>query len=321
MARRDNSSSNSEGGTTRPVQDPKGKSVPPNDPPSVPSGAVVFNCPELIELRDGRVSLPTRVTCYSRHHGEQIGFQYVFNSAEHRLLLLILNIARLYFSLVDSVGHLIGEGYTTNPILVIDDHSNKRAQRAKASQSISLSPHVKRHPRRHQNPSSGQSLNSSERGNGTPTGGTGMTPSSDTSPSAPPAPSSSIPSLWLPTPSTYSSMDTLFSHQTSEVHLPAPKIEAINPVSGALLGCTIVTVIGENFTRQHRCVFGQFVCAWTKYWNEHALTCIVPPSSRPGTVLVTIEGFPVTAGGGGVGAGDGQDFQWYKYIADAEGEM
>lgn len=35
---------------------------------------VVFNCPEYVEFGQGEVVLPTRITCYCRHHKERKGF-------------------------------------------------------------------------------------------------------------------------------------------------------------------------------------------------------------------------------------------------------
>lgn len=35
---------------------------------------VVFNCAEFVEFGNGEVVLPTRITCYCRHHKERLGF-------------------------------------------------------------------------------------------------------------------------------------------------------------------------------------------------------------------------------------------------------
>ncbi|KAJ1674836.1 SPT3 Dosage dependent suppressor of Ty-induced promoter mutations-like protein, partial [Spiromyces aspiralis] len=35
---------------------------------------IIFNCNDLLDFSKGEVSLPTRITCYCRHHGEKIGF-------------------------------------------------------------------------------------------------------------------------------------------------------------------------------------------------------------------------------------------------------
>lgn len=38
---------------------------------------LVFNCPELLEITNGEVTIPTRITCYCRHHKEKDGFRII----------------------------------------------------------------------------------------------------------------------------------------------------------------------------------------------------------------------------------------------------
>lgn len=35
---------------------------------------LLFNCPEIVDFSAGDTILPTRITCYCRHHNEKIGF-------------------------------------------------------------------------------------------------------------------------------------------------------------------------------------------------------------------------------------------------------
>lgn len=53
----------------------------PNDPPrnedEERQKVVVFNAQEVVDFQTGEVVLPTRVTCYCRHHKEKKGFWYV----------------------------------------------------------------------------------------------------------------------------------------------------------------------------------------------------------------------------------------------------
>lgn len=42
---------------------------------------VVFNATEFVEFENGQVVLPTRITCYCRHHKERIGFSCVSSPA------------------------------------------------------------------------------------------------------------------------------------------------------------------------------------------------------------------------------------------------
>jgi hypothetical protein len=36
-----------------------------------------FNCAPLLDFSHGEAMLPTRITCYCRHHGEKTGFRHV----------------------------------------------------------------------------------------------------------------------------------------------------------------------------------------------------------------------------------------------------
>ena len=37
---------------------------------------LVFRCTPIVDLANGEVVLPARITCYCRHHHEKTGFQY-----------------------------------------------------------------------------------------------------------------------------------------------------------------------------------------------------------------------------------------------------
>ena len=85
--------------------------------------------------------------------------------------------------------------------------------------------------------------------------------------------------------------------QAPEPQPHVPEIQAATPSSGPLSGGTEVTVLGTNFDRSHICVFGDVV-AKTTWWNSGALRCIVPPSTVPGPVVITVQGYPLVVGGG-----------------------
>lgn len=63
---------------------------------------MVFNCPELLELKNGQAVAPTRVTCYCRHHKEKDGF-------------------RMIITLKDAAGTMLAST-TSDIILITDDH-------------------------------------------------------------------------------------------------------------------------------------------------------------------------------------------------------
>ncbi len=67
-------SRSSEDGSDSPAQDTEIMPLPDED-----RKILVFNCPELMEISNGEVTIPTRVTCYCRHHREKNGFRQVSN--------------------------------------------------------------------------------------------------------------------------------------------------------------------------------------------------------------------------------------------------
>ncbi|ORY73860.1 hypothetical protein BCR35DRAFT_306973 [Leucosporidium creatinivorum] len=80
---------------------------------------VVFNCAEFVEFGGGETVLPTRITCYCRHHKEKKGFQ-------------------VSFTLRDSADTLVAQGITP-PIMITDDHKTKDPLNRAANVSTSTS--------------------------------------------------------------------------------------------------------------------------------------------------------------------------------------
>ncbi|KAI8637027.1 hypothetical protein BD408DRAFT_425180 [Parasitella parasitica] len=67
---------------------------------------LLFNCEPLVNFSSGDAILPTRITCYCRHHNERIGF-------------------RVRFTLKDNKGKVIAIG-DSPPIMVTDDHKTSK---------------------------------------------------------------------------------------------------------------------------------------------------------------------------------------------------
>ncbi|KAL9541910.1 hypothetical protein MBANPS3_008873 [Mucor bainieri] len=76
---------------------------------------LLFNCEPLVNFSTGDAILPTRITCYCRHHNERIGF-------------------RVRFALRNDKGMIVATGESP-PIMITDDHKSSK-QRAP---SISVS--------------------------------------------------------------------------------------------------------------------------------------------------------------------------------------
>ncbi|KAI8060429.1 hypothetical protein BC940DRAFT_311985 [Gongronella butleri] len=70
------------------------------------SRILVFNCTRMLNFSSGDAILPTRITCYCRHHNEKIGF-------------------RIEFVLHDHQGTIVATG-SSPPIMITDDHKSSR---------------------------------------------------------------------------------------------------------------------------------------------------------------------------------------------------
>ncbi|KAF9295401.1 hypothetical protein BGZ74_010829 [Mortierella antarctica] len=72
------------------------------------SRIMVFSSTEYVDFADGQCLLPTRITCYCRHHNEKVGF-------------------RIQFAARDSTGAVVAR-VLTNAVMMMDDHkSGKKA--------------------------------------------------------------------------------------------------------------------------------------------------------------------------------------------------
>ncbi|GAA6019245.1 hypothetical protein JCM10207_005052 [Rhodosporidiobolus poonsookiae] len=107
-------------------KDPKGKTftapVPPPDPSAPPRNedeelrkVVVFNAAEFVEFASGECVIPTRVTCYCRHHKEKKGF-------------------RVTYCLRDHLGNVVANG-ASPPIMITDDHKTTTSTKPAPSAS------------------------------------------------------------------------------------------------------------------------------------------------------------------------------------------
>ncbi|GJJ77084.1 hypothetical protein EMPS_09443 [Entomortierella parvispora] len=68
------------------------------------SRIIVFSSTQYVNVSSGECILPTRITCYCRHHGEKIGF-------------------RILFTARDWTGAIVTSALT-NPVMMMDDHKS-----------------------------------------------------------------------------------------------------------------------------------------------------------------------------------------------------
>ncbi|OLY78051.1 Protein MGA2 [Smittium mucronatum] len=67
---------------------------------------VIFNCYDLADFSSGEIVLPTRITCYCRHHDEKVGFCLVFTLRDYK----------------DEVISQV----TSPPVMITDDHKSAK---------------------------------------------------------------------------------------------------------------------------------------------------------------------------------------------------
>ncbi|ORZ18869.1 hypothetical protein BCR42DRAFT_411759 [Absidia repens] len=75
---------------------------------------LLFNCSSMVNFSSGDAILPTRITCYCRHHNEKIGFRIQFVMRNHH-------------------GYVIARGCSP-PIMITDDHKSSKHRNNSISQ-------------------------------------------------------------------------------------------------------------------------------------------------------------------------------------------
>ncbi|KAL8970115.1 MAG: hypothetical protein Q9183_001672 [Haloplaca sp. 2 TL-2023] len=76
--------------------------------------------------------------------------------------------------------------------------------------------------------------------------------------------------------------------QASDVVVP--KVMKVIPAEGSVSGGTEVTVLGQGFRPGVHVCFGNAVATQTQIWGDNTIICVIPPSSQPGLVSVTVQG-------------------------------
>ncbi|RCH82147.1 hypothetical protein CU098_001083, partial [Rhizopus stolonifer] len=72
---------------------------------------LLFNCNPMINFSSGDAILPTRITCYCRHHNEKEGFRICFAMKNHQ-------------------GHVVATGISP-PIMITDDHKSSKQKNSR----------------------------------------------------------------------------------------------------------------------------------------------------------------------------------------------
>ncbi|TIA88866.1 hypothetical protein E3P81_03276 [Wallemia ichthyophaga] len=70
-----------------------------------------------------------------------------------------------------------------------------------------------------------------------------------------------------------------------------PKISRVVPFEGPTRGGTEITILGQHFPDGLTVYFGSNAASRVTRWGECTLVCLLPPSSKPGTVSVSLRGY------------------------------
>ncbi|KAI8051824.1 hypothetical protein BDF21DRAFT_432191 [Thamnidium elegans] len=257
---------------------------------------LLFNCSEVVDFSSGDTILPTRITCYCRHHNERLGFC-------------------IYFEMHDHNGKQVATGMSP-PIMITDDHkSNKMKAGRKRLRTDIEKPITNTSPfdtrQQHHLSSAGplipqprpphQSQNFQNKYQIQPR------PSMIDSRSSPITPLDSPMTHTSPfmTDRAISPAPVSVSSSTTTTHLERPLLQRLIPNEGPTFGGVEVTILGSGFRAGLTCMFGDVAASSTHYWSPNTLVCILPPAAEAGTVVVSFKEHPLVV--------DSQDVTLFTY--------
>ncbi|KAJ3065110.1 SPT3 Dosage dependent suppressor of Ty-induced promoter mutations-like protein [Podochytrium sp. JEL0797] len=255
-------------------------STPDND-----SGKIVlFNCGSYVDFSSGDTILPTRITCYCRHHNEKTGFCVYFIARDHNSTVIATGISP--------------------PILITDDHKGTKTKGQKRSRADELADLIPEMISPTSPPSTVVRPQTSDfqddiiaqfipallasEFNAPLFENFGIKKNNSLTDDATRASKKQFQS-----PIT-STQPTLFPSTPS---VPTALINRIIPGEGPIQGGVEITILGEHMHNGLIAVFGDLEAITTQVWGSTTLICILPPSSTPGPVPVTLKAIAGFAGG------------------------
>ncbi|KAJ3194561.1 SPT3 Dosage dependent suppressor of Ty-induced promoter mutations-like protein [Irineochytrium annulatum] len=260
------------------------------------SKVILFNCAPVVDFSSGDTILPSRITCYCRHHNEKQGFW------DHNQKVIATGISP--------------------PILITDDHKSNRSKAGQKRQ-------------RTDEPDGEAAILESRPTAVAVTKKKPSSVMRDETPSmtASPMQQHSQDSIDLPNLDFYTTLnasldpsaidsngyfhfspnpfkrphldpigtlaDTLLTSLDSSTPTsssapavttppkPTPIIGRVIPAEGPMRGGTEITVLGQGFYPGLTCQFGDSPAAVCSLWGTTTMVCVLPPSSIPGPVPVT----------------------------------
>ncbi|KAG1219846.1 hypothetical protein G6F35_007150 [Rhizopus arrhizus] len=254
---------------------------------------LLFNSDSLINFATGEITLPSRITCYCRHHNEKVGF-------------------RICFALKDDKDKTVATGISP-PILITDDHKNPKNKinyfngKKRSRESDDTIPTIpnKRHSISIPNDSYLNQL--------TPLQTPPTTEKQEDhiniphwdpifSDALPTPPALSDTAEHLPSNHLHDHSPLLFTSLSQT--RPPPRLDRIVPAQGPTYGGTEVTLLGSGFYQGLTCLFGDRSATITTVY-PNSMVCLLPPATHAGPVVVSFKEYSLVL--------EGQDIVIFTY--------
>ncbi|RCH87040.1 SPT3 Dosage dependent suppressor of Ty-induced promoter mutations-like protein [Rhizopus azygosporus] len=230
---------------------------------------LLFNCDHLLDFNLHDTILPTRITCYCRHHDERIGF-------------------RVWFGIKDCKGNMVAVGQTPL-IMITDDHKmtklNCSPRRRYRQRQI-----VECEPSSEDDASITSALSRICSGVMAQPYDTKNT--LDTSdPWQTEKFTNQAVRLLDDTVRDYNSHDVMMLSANTVLEQSCAYLKHIVPSQGSLLGGTKVTLVGSGFCPDVGVVFGNSQAILLDV-SSTSITCITPPGDHAGPVKIAFKNYP-----------------------------
>lgn len=229
---------------------------------------LLFNCAEVVDFSAGDTILPTRITCYCRHHNERLGFC-------------------IYFEMLDYTGKKVAEGISP-PIMITDDHKSNKLKaglkRRRTSENEPSHPALPP-PMEYGGIPALNWIKSFQFGNNA----TAKTENQDHQ--------YALQSSASSTASADDSLKSVFRNMLAPTvqatsYSPPPMMKRLIPNEAPASGGIEITILGTDFRPGMTVMFGDTPASNIQYWSPNTLICTLPPANQPGAVVVSFRDSP-----------------------------
>ncbi|KAI9029582.1 hypothetical protein CLU79DRAFT_468520 [Phycomyces nitens] len=269
---------------------------------------LLFNCPEVVDFSSGDTILPTRITCYCRHHNERLGFCISFEMHDH-------------------TGKQVATGVSP-AIMITDDHKSNKIRTGQKRQRTDIeTPKVPLMPveiyEPFQEPSNDTGSLFRQFRTSYKDSPTLQALHEQNSPQVLSFIDLSLPhgeahskkiaphkSYDIPVDPKPLANSLLILHDQNQDISPMsdiiqqeitlvepiseqPRLNRIIPSEGPTYGGIEVTILGSGFRPGMTCLFGDIEATSTHFWSPNTIVCILPPATESGTAVVSFKDHPV----------------------------